>query len=196
MFHPTESDIKILCRHETSTFIRQLSIADDDLGSMSLIGGEVGQIGGGKKIPADFVWPSGIAGDSTGNIFISDEGNHTITHISPDGDLISRWGKFGNEQHEINRPAGIFLDSNDNVFLTDALNYSVKVFSNNGEFIKSWGVKGETSGKFNLPWGMIGMVTFMYQIGVIIEFSCLIIKEDLLKNSVVMLHCQNKLEIT
>ena len=154
VFHPTESDIKILCRHETSTFIRQLSIADDDLGSMSLIGGEVGQIGGGKKIPADFVWPSGIAGDSTGNIFISDEGNHTITHISPEGDLISRWGKVGNEQHEINRPAGIFLDSHDNVFLTDALNYSVKVFSKNGEFIKSWGVKGETSGKFNLPWGI------------------------------------------
>ena len=154
VFHPTESYIKILCRHESSTFIRQLSLSDEDLGSMSLIGGEVGQIGGGKKIHADFIWPSGIAGDSTGNMFISDEGNHTITHISSDGDLINRWGAYGHNESELNRPAGIFLDSQDNVFLTDALNSSVKVFSKNGEFIKTWGGHGESAGKFNMPWGI------------------------------------------
>lgn len=154
VFHPTESNIKILCRHESSTFIRQLSLLDEDMGSMSLIGGEVGQIGGGKKIPADFIWPSSIAGDSNGNIFISDEGNHTITHITSDGDVINRWGAYGDNESELNGPAGICLNSKDNVFITDALNSSVKVFSPNGEVVTKWGGQGESVGEFNMPWGI------------------------------------------
>ena len=46
---------------------------------------------------SDFVWPVQMIRDADENVYVSDEGNHTITVWRPsDGELLDTWGTHGN----------------------------------------------------------------------------------------------------
>jgi tripartite motif-containing protein 71 len=46
--------------------------------------------------PAQFLYPGGIAIDSSGNLFVADNGNYRIQKFSSDGEFISAWGSHCN----------------------------------------------------------------------------------------------------
>ena len=146
--------LRILCRQGKLGFVRTLNMEDEDLGAFNLGGaGEASKIGGGKSV-GGFVWPSGMAIDSEGNIWISDEGTHKISKMSLEGELLDQWGEPGSGKGQLNRPSGISFDPEGNLWVADSFNHKIQKYNPSGEHIRSIGSLGDSPGKLNMPWGL------------------------------------------
>ena len=66
-----------------------------------------------------FVWPTAIALDDDGNVYIADEWLNRISIFDKDGKFLSKWGKPGSGNGELNKPAGLAI-SNGTLFVTDS----------------------------------------------------------------------------
>ncbi|MBI50272.1 MAG: hypothetical protein CL781_02955 [Chloroflexi bacterium] len=147
------SGIRVLCRGEGPSFIRNLSGDDDDMGGINLING-INNVADGYDVDADFVWPSSIAYDPDGNISIADEGNSTITTITLKGEIVDRWGEEGNDFGQLNRPSSIIYGLDGLLYVSDTYNHRIQVFEHDGKFVKSFGQMGQGDNDLNNPWGL------------------------------------------
>ena len=100
------------------------------------------------------VWPTSIAIDREGNIYVADEWLNRISTFTKDGDWVSKWGNPGEGDGEINRPSGLAFDGDDNLYMVDSLNNRIQVFTKGGKFLAKWGRAGSGDGEFNMPWGI------------------------------------------
>jgi DNA-binding beta-propeller fold protein YncE len=82
-----------------------------------------------------FFWPTAIALDKDGNVYISDEWYNRISIFSKDGDWVGKWGTPGSGDGELNRPSGIAFDKGDHLYVVDSLNNRVQVFDGDGNFV-------------------------------------------------------------
>jgi hypothetical protein len=69
---------------------------------------EFGEYGEGD---GQFTWPSSIALDAQGNVYISDEWLNRISIFDKDGKFLGKWGKAGSGDGEINRPSGLAISN-------------------------------------------------------------------------------------
>ena len=100
------------------------------------------------------IWPTSIALDKEGNVYVADEWLNRISMFTKDGDWIGKWGTPGEGDGEINRPSGLAFDNENNLYLVDSLNNRVQKFTKNGKFLDHWGRAGSGDGEFNMPWGV------------------------------------------
>ena len=101
------------------------------------------------------IWPTSVALDQTGNVYVADEWLNRISVFNKDGDYLSKWNiKEGAGDGEINRPSGMAFDKEDNLFMVDSLNNRVQKFTKDGKFLSNWGTEGSGDGEFNMPWGI------------------------------------------
>ncbi|MEC7836887.1 MAG: NHL repeat-containing protein [Chloroflexota bacterium] len=111
-----------------------------------------GIYGGYGEELGEFRWPTGMAADSDGNVYVSDEQNNRINIFTHEGEPIKHWGEFGNREGQLNGPSGIAFDKEQNLFVADHLNNRIQKFTKDGEFIMSFGDVGEETLK--MPWGI------------------------------------------
>ena len=100
------------------------------------------------------VWPTSIALDKDGNVYLADEWLNRISIFSKDGEWLGKWGTPGDGDGEIDRPAGIAFDKDDNLFLVDSVNNRIQVFAKDGKLLARWGRAGSDDGELNMPWGI------------------------------------------
>lgn len=115
-------------------------------GEINIVAGQLGQAGmndqeeGISASDAFFSSPSGIAVDTSGNLYISDTQNHRIRKINTNG-LIETIAGNGNQGFEesnqtpatetpLNQPMGVHVDGNGNVFFADSRNHRVRKITN------------------------------------------------------------------
>jgi len=101
-----------------------------------------------------FMWPTAIALDKAGNVYVSDEWYNRISIFTKDGTWIGKWGTPGAGAGELNRPSGMAFDKDDNLYVVDSLNNRVQKFTKEGKFLAKWGTAGSGAGEFNMPWGI------------------------------------------
>jgi beta-xylosidase/sugar lactone lactonase YvrE len=106
-------------------------------GAVDTVAGVAGSGGSadGLVTAARFLYPSGVALDSSGNLFVADTDNHTlrlITHsgvvstiagIAPTAGSADATGSAA----RFNYPAGVAVDSSDNVYVADTTNHTVRL---------------------------------------------------------------------
>ena len=114
--------------------------------------GEFG--GGGGSGDGQFIWPVGVALDSRGRAYVTDEQLHRVTVFDSSGVFLAKWGDHGSAPGQLDGPAGIAVDADDNLYLVDQNNSRVQKFSPDGEHILGWGEEGSGAGQFSLPWGI------------------------------------------
>lgn len=112
---------------------------------------EFGSAGEGD---GQFVWPSSIAVDGEGNVYVADEWLNRITVYTRDGEFIRKWGKPGSGPGELDRPAGLAISGEGTVFLTDGRNHRVQKFTREGRYLGQFGGFGSGVGQFDMPWGI------------------------------------------
>ena len=110
---------------------------------------DLGTIGGGH-----FEWPVTLLHDSEGAFYVSDEANHKVFVLDPQGDLITSWGRHGTEPGELDRPSGMAFDADENIYVSDTMNHRIQKFSKDGKYQSGFGSFGEADGKLNMPWGV------------------------------------------
>jgi streptogramin lyase len=101
-----------------------------------------------------FMWPTAIALDKAGHVYVADEWTNRISIFTRDGDWIGKWGTPGRGDGELNRPSGLAFDQDDHLYVVDSLNNRIQKFTNDGKFILTWGRAGSGDGEFNMPWGI------------------------------------------
>ena len=148
-----DEHLHILCRGEGVTFVRRLTMDDEDLGAFNLAGGG-GQVGGTSKVDGQFLWPSFLTMDSDENLWLSDEGTNQISSFTRDGELLSQWGESGEGKGQLNRPACIAFDQEGSIYVSDTLNHRVQKFTRDGKPLLKWGSFGVGEGEFDMPWGV------------------------------------------
>jgi DNA-binding beta-propeller fold protein YncE len=91
----------------------------------------------------DLLYPTGIALDSSGNIYVIDGGNQRIVKFSSSGAYVTAWGSSGEGVGQFSfwdgsaHFGGIAVSSNNDVFVAD---YSgrVQIFDSGGKFLRAW----------------------------------------------------------
>ena len=128
--------------------------------SLITIGDEIGDEGFVTEFskygdgPGELIWPAGLALDSQGRVYVTDEWLDRVCVFSGDGDFITSWGSSGANPGDLDGPSGIVLDPQDNLYLVDSRNHRVQVFSTEGALQACWGSFGSGEGEFNAPWGI------------------------------------------
>ena len=102
------------------------------------------QIVGG---PGQLATPRNMAVAADGRIYVADTGNHRIVIFSPEGQMITSWGSFGDQPGQFNEPWDVAIGPDGNVYVADTWNHRIQKFSPEGEFITAWGGFVSTDGQ-------------------------------------------------
>ena len=122
-----------------------------------------GVYGGFGDEVGQFKWPTSIASDKKGRIYISDEQLNRINIFENDGDPISYWGVEGSGKGELLGPSGLAFDADDNLFVSDQLNNRIQKFSKNGLVMDDFRIAKDRDAALNLPWGLtVAVDGFVY----------------------------------
>jgi len=119
----------------TSNIIRKVNTAGiiSTIAGIPFLAGPGGD--GGPASQASLSFPSGLAFDSQGNLFVADPGNDSVREISPSGIISTYAGNAtpGNSgdggpatQAQLIRPYGIGFDAFDNLYIADADNNNIR----------------------------------------------------------------------
>jgi len=93
-------------------------------------------------------FPTKIALDNSGHIYVTDMINNRIYKLTLEGELLTTWGSKGNGEGQFKWAYGIAVDGSGNVYVADSGNYRIQKFDPNGNFIKKWGTKGYVDKSF------------------------------------------------
>lgn len=113
--------------------------------------GEWGTQGNGN---GQLSFPSGIAIDPAGNLFVSDWANQRIQKFTSSGAYLLQWGSQGTGNGQFNNPGAIAVDGDGNVYVSDEANNRIQKFSNTGAYLDQWGSQGIGNGQFQLVLGI------------------------------------------
>ena len=137
------------------TYVRHLTLDDEDVDGFNLIGFGPGAAGAERMVSGGrYVWPQSIIMGSDGNLWLSDEGTHQISVITTEGELVSQWGEAGSGEGQLDRPSGIAFDGDDNLLVVDTMNHRVQRFDKDGTHLGGFGELGDGEGQLNMPWGI------------------------------------------
>jgi sugar lactone lactonase YvrE len=111
-------------------------------GTVSTLAGSPGESGDadGPAAIARFNWPSGLAIDRLGNIYVADCVNHAVRQITPAGvvstlaGLPGVWGNAdgANSDARFFQPQGIALDPTGNLYVLDSGNHTLRLLQPSG----------------------------------------------------------------
>jgi hypothetical protein len=92
--------------------------------------------------------PQGVATDSSGNVYVIDEGNNRVEKFNSSGSYITQWGSSGSGNGQFDYAYAIATNSSGDVYVADAGNYRIEEFSSTGGYITQWGTYGNGNGQF------------------------------------------------
>ncbi|MBK9245229.1 MAG: Ig-like domain-containing protein [Burkholderiales bacterium] len=108
-------------------------------GLVSTLAGAAGLSGStdGAGSEARFTSPSGIATDSAGNVYVTEQPSHTVRRITPQGEVSTLAGAAGQSgstdgtgtQARFNLPYGIAADGLGNLVVADVFNHTIRKIS-------------------------------------------------------------------
>ncbi len=117
-------------------------------------GTEVRRFGKAGTGPGEFIFPTDIAFDTAGNVYVSEYGDHDrIQVFTPSGEYLREMGSFGTGEGQLCRPQSMVIDS-DTLYVTDACNHRIAVFTTSGKFLRNIGKPGSGPGEFRFPYGL------------------------------------------
>ena len=112
------------------------------------------EIGGYGYGAGQYIWGVGIALDTQGNLYLTDEWLNRVSIFDKEDNFLTYWGKSGDGDGEFDGPAGIAIDQQSNLYIVDSRNHRVQKLTKGGEYVAKWGSFGSADGQFAFPWGI------------------------------------------
>ena len=121
----------------------------------SLDGKLVQQFGEYGGEPGKMIYPTDIALDPRGNLYITEYGiRDRVMKFAPDGHFIQEWGDSGTEPGQFQRALGIVWIPPGRLIVADTCNHRLQVFTDDGKLLAVWGKVGKGLGEFKYPYGL------------------------------------------
>lgn len=95
-----------------------------------------------KARAAGFFGPRGLAVAGNGDVWVSDTGNHRVSHFDSDLAAIDSVGKEGSGPGEFSSPVGVAVAPSGTVYVADTGNRRIVLLDPSGRFLSSWPVPG------------------------------------------------------
>jgi sugar lactone lactonase YvrE len=157
--------------------IRKITSTGEVTTLAGLTGGSSGRTDGIGNA-ARFSFPHGLVVDRSGNLFVSDNNNHTIRKITPDGVVTTLAGLAGfsgqsdgnNNAARFYLPSGMAIDSSGNLFVADCLNHTIRKISSEGT-VTTWAGIAETADKGGSEDGAVNVARFKQPRGIAADTS-------------------------
>ncbi len=105
-------------------------------------------------IAGAFSYPTGVAVDKNGVVFVADAYNHRLQRISPDGG-VAIVGSRGTGRGQFLAPMGVAVDEDRAFYIVEQGNHRVQKFSCDGVLELVFGREGSRQGEFRSPIGII-----------------------------------------
>lgn len=117
-------------------------------------GARVRTIGTRGSEPGEFNFPTNLAVDGQGQVYVADTLNFRVQVFGPDGRFLRAFGVQGDGAGTFNRPKGVAVDSEGHVYVADSSFNNFQVFDQDGALLLSVGSGGRDAGEFQLPAGL------------------------------------------
>jgi NHL repeat len=116
----------------------------------------VGQFGGPGSAAGSFAGPAGVAiQQSTGDVYVADQGNNRVEKFSAGGELILAFNGLSTPAGSFSGPTGVAVDpTSGDVYVTDQFNNAVDKFSSTGVYISPLDGTATPAGTFSSPSGI------------------------------------------
>jgi DNA-binding beta-propeller fold protein YncE len=101
-----------------------------------------------------FSFPSGIAADGQGNVWVVDTANNRVQKFDSTGKYLAKFGSNGSGDGQFKNPGGIAVDSQGNIWIADSGNNRLQKFDPTGKYLSKFGSSGSGNGQFNFPAGI------------------------------------------
>jgi DNA-binding beta-propeller fold protein YncE len=120
-------------------------------------GKEIRRWGSEGTGPGQFIFPTDVAFDAQGRIYVSEYGdNDRIQVFDQNAKYLYQIGSFGAGPGQFSRPDEMVIDPADGtLYVTDNGNHRIDVFKTDGTFLRSMGSVGSDPGQFRFPRGMV-----------------------------------------
>ena len=103
------------------------------------------------SVEGQLLYPVGVAVDSAGNVYVTDQSNHRIQKYDSSGNFLDQLGSYGTDDGQFNYPSDVVVDSANNIYVVEHQNARVQKFDANGNFLTKWGSWGANDGQCELP---------------------------------------------
>ncbi len=113
--------------------------------------GRVGQRG---QEAGSFNFPTALAVDHRGSIYVLDTLNFRVQILSAAGEPRREFGIAGDGPGTFLRPRGIAVDAARRIYVSDALFDNVQIFDLEGRLLLALGRRGRQPGQFSMPAGV------------------------------------------
>jgi len=112
----------------------------------------LGTVGKGKgSDPGQFLFPTFVAVDAQGNLYVTDTLNSRVQVFDPDGNYVKSIGERGNAWGMFDKPKGVATDSFGNVYIVDSGWSNVQIFNQKGQVLLFFGGRGPIPGLLKNP---------------------------------------------
>jgi DNA-binding beta-propeller fold protein YncE len=131
-----------------------LLVVDSELHEVLVYGlhGELVSTFGRRGLqPGEFNFPTHIAVDQRGQIYVTDSLNSRIQVFTREGKFLRAFGSAGDGPGHFARPKGVALDTAGHVYVVDAVFCNVQIFNDTGRLLLDFGGAGSAAGEFSLP---------------------------------------------
>lgn len=116
----------------------------------------LGTIGGEKgEGPGQFLFPTYLAVDGKGNLYVTDTLNSRVQMFDGDGKYVKSFGQRGNAWGMFDKPKGVALDSFGNVYVADSGWSNVQIFNQKGQVLLFFGGRGPIPGMLKNPTAIV-----------------------------------------
>ncbi len=102
----------------------------------------------------EFGYPTGIAVDPAGNVYVADPTSVPIQKFNASGVRLEKWESYGSDDGEFHEACAVAVDAKGNVFVVDSWNHRIQKFDSSGKFLAKWGEEGNREGQFYRPCGI------------------------------------------
>jgi DNA-binding beta-propeller fold protein YncE len=133
---------------------KESRIAVFDTGTLKFLAYFGGPGKAGQRDKGKFLFPTNVAVDRQGNIYVADTGNYRVQVLNPAGKFLRSFGAQGDAPGEFIRPKGIAVDSQGHIYVADAEFNNFQIFTPEGTPLLAVGSLGGEPGQFALVAGL------------------------------------------